>query len=57
MRFNHLGHDITLRAYVSIGPEPTYAAQLKRLLHTGSTSALYSPNNRSSLPIAPLPKE
>ena len=41
MRFNHLGHDITLRAYVSIGPEPTYAAQLKRLLHTGSTSALY----------------
>lgn len=41
MSFNHLGHDITLRADVSIGPEPTSAAQLKRLLPTGSTSALY----------------
>ncbi|XP_028230859.1 uncharacterized protein LOC114411353 [Glycine soja] len=41
MSFNHLGHDITLREDVSIGPEPTSAAQLKRLLQTGSTSALY----------------
>ena len=59
MRFNHLGHDITLRAYVSIGPEPTYAAQLKRLLHTGSTSALYQlhvlPVTEPEQPASPHP--
>lgn len=59
MSFNHLGHDITLRADVSIGPEPTSAAQLKRLLSTGSTSALYQlhvlPVTEPEQPASPHP--
>ena len=41
MHFNHLGQDISLKADVTIGPEPTSVAQLKCLIHTGSTSAFY----------------
>lgn len=41
MHFNHLGRDITLKADATLGPEPTSATQLKRLIQTGSTSALY----------------
>ena len=41
MHFNHLGQDISLKADVTIGPEPTSVAQLKCLIHTGSTSVFY----------------
>lgn len=41
MRFHHSGHDISLKADVASGPEPTSATQLKRLLKTGSTSTFY----------------
>ena len=41
MRFNHLGQEVSLRADVATGPEPASATQVKRMLHTGSTSALF----------------
>lgn len=41
MQFNHLGQDISLKANVTLGPELTSAAQLKRLIHTGSASAFF----------------
>ena len=40
MRFNHLGQAIELRADIAIGPEPASTTQVKRLIRTGSTSAL-----------------
>ena len=41
MRFNHLGQEVSLRADVATGPEPASTAQVKRMIHTGSTSALF----------------
>ena len=41
MRFTHLGQEISLQADVAIGLEPASTAQVKRLIHTGSTSALF----------------
>lgn len=41
MKFSHLGRNIELHADVEIGPEPVSAAQVKRLVQTGSTSALF----------------
>ena len=40
-KFSHLGRNIELHADVEIGPEPVSAPQIKRLLRTGSTSALF----------------
>ena len=41
MRFTHLGQEISLHVDVVLGSEPASAAQVKRLIHTGSTSALF----------------
>ncbi|XP_006582748.1 uncharacterized protein [Glycine max] len=40
MRFNHLGQAVELHADIAIGPEAASTTQVKRLIRTGSTSAL-----------------
>ncbi|XP_006582654.1 uncharacterized protein [Glycine max] len=41
MRFTHMGQEISLQADVATGPEPASVAQVKHMIHTGSTSALF----------------
>lgn len=41
MRFTHQGQEISLQADVATKPEPASANQVKRMLHTGSTSTLF----------------
>ena len=53
MRFQHCGHDISLRADVAIGPEPTSATQLKRLLQTGSAAGFYQLHVLDPTPLEP----
>jgi len=59
MKFSHLGRDIELHADVEIGPEPALAPQVKRLVRTGSTSALFHlcllPVNPTKPPTTRLP--
>ena len=56
MNFHHLGHDISLKADVTLGPEPASAAQLRRLIQTGSASAFFHlsliPDNKTEPPPA-----
>lgn len=59
MKFNHLGQAIELRADVKNGPEPVSAPQVKHLIRTGSTSALFHlsllPTNHPDPPQHHLP--
>ena len=59
MRFNHLGREVKLHADVAIGPEPVSTTQVKRLIRTGSTSALLHlrilPTHQPEPPTAHLP--
>ena len=41
MRFTHLGQEISLHTDVALGPKPASAAQVKCLIHIGSTSTLF----------------
>lgn len=53
MHFQHSGHDISLKADVGLGPEPTSANQLKRLLQTGSISEFYQLHVMDPAPLDP----
>ena len=55
MHFSHQGHSITLSAGVQSDTDPVSANQVRRMLHTQSTSALFHLSLLPANPIEPPP--